>query len=167
MLEQELTAIKQILSGKKYLLIFLISSFIFFLIFYFLTLWTVTDKSLKIFIMMNGHNYTFFSFLLLGIISLLLGVYVSLFVYKIKLINKKKLIGLTGVFSFISGVFASGCPMCGAFLFGLLGFPLALFFMPFKGLELRILALLLSSLSVYFLARSLEKCGVTNKYTKK
>ena len=160
MLEQELTAIKQILSGKKYFLIFLISSFVFFLIFYFLTLWTVTDKSLKIFIMMNGYNYAFFSFLLLGIISLLLGVYSSLFVYKTKLINKNKLIGLTGVFSFISGVFASGCPMCGSVIFALLGFPLALFFLPFKGLELRILVLILSSLSVYLLARSLEKCKI-------
>lgn len=163
MLEKELLTIKQVLSDKKYLFIFLISSFIFFLIFYFLTLWTVTGKSLRIFIEMNSYNYAFFSFLLLAVVALLLGVYVALFVFKIKLMNKGKLIGLAGIFSFIAGLLGSGCPMCGSIIFALLGMPLALFFLPFKGLELRILALILSSLSVYFLARSLRGCKIYNK----
>ncbi len=107
----ELDIIKRVLSNKKYFFLFLISSLITFSVFYFLTLYAVTDKSLWIFIEMNGYNYTFFSFLFMAIIALLLGIYASLFVFKIKLINKGKLIGLSGIFGLIAGIFSSGCPM--------------------------------------------------------
>ena len=155
---KELETVKQILKRKTYFLIFLITSIIIFLVFYFLTLWEVTDKSLRIFIEMNGYNYAFFSFLFLVIIALLLGVYVALFIFKIRMIKRGS--GFSGFLGFIAGLLSSGCPMCGSVIFALLGFPLALFFLPFKGLELRVLSIILLLFSVYFLARSLDKCKI-------
>jgi len=173
---RELEIIKQVLLRKKYFLLFLISSLITFFVFYFLTLWEVTDKSLKIFIEMNGYNYAFLTLLLLGIIALLLGVYVAIFAFKtsefrensdsvqkssisdIKLTRRGKLIGFSGFLGFIAGLLSSGCPMCGSVIFALLGFPLALFFLPFKGLELRLLSIILLLFSVYFLAKSFVRC---------
>lgn len=149
---------------RKYSLLFIISSLIFFIVFYLLTLATTTEHSLSIFIMMNGISYTILTFFLLAVIALLLGVYISLVVYSFKIkIKAKKIGGSIGVIGLIVGLFSAGCPMCGAFLFGLLGFPLALFFMPFKGLELRVLSILLLLFSVYFLAKSLNKCKIYKK----
>lgn len=153
-----LEVIKNVLSRKNYFVLFIIVSLILFIVFYFLTLATVTNQSLKIFIMMNGGLYALLTFLLLALIALLFGVYVCLIVFVIKFAGKGFVSGLFGGSGLIAGLFGAGCPMCGAFLFGLLGFPLVLFFMPFKGLELRLFSLILILVSIYFVARSLDKC---------
>ena len=152
--------IKNILVRRNYFLIFVFSSIFIFAIFYILTLATTTDQSLSIFIMMNGFWFMVSTFLLLGVIAILFGIYISLFVFKIKLRCKGKgiIVSIFGGGGLIAGLFGAGCPMCGGFLFALIGMPLALFSLPFKGLELRILAILLLSLSVYFMSRSLVSC---------
>ncbi len=152
--------IKFVLHKRNYLILFVCASLISFLVFYFLSLLTIADNSLAIFVMMNGFWFSFAMFLMLALIALLFGVYVSLLVFKIKLNCKGKgfLVSVFGGSGLIAGLFGAGCPMCGAALFALFGAPLALFFLPFKGLELRLLALVLLGLSVYFLSRSLIKC---------
>src|SRR3989338_8582549 len=99
---------------------------------------------------------------------MLFGVYAVLLTYiiRLKLRHKKKASKSHGIFGgagFLTGLFSAGCPMCGAFLFGLFGAPLALFFMPFKGIELRVLALLLMGISVYMIAKSLLECKMKDK----
>ena len=149
---------------KEHVVLFIVSSLIFFIIFYLLTLATTTDHSLGIFIMMNGVSYTIWTFFLLVVIALLLGVYISLIVYSFKIKMKaKKIGGSIGIVGMIVGLFSAGCPMCGAFLFGLFGFPLALFFMPYNGLELRVLSILILVFSIYLISRSLTKCKIRKK----
>ena len=155
--------VKNILSKRNYLILFICSSALLFFIFYILTLATVTNQSLGIFIMMNGFWYTIATFFLLALIAMLFGVYAVLLTYiiRLKLRHKKKASRSHGIFGgtgFLVGLFSAGCPMCGAFLFGLFGAPLTLFFMPFKGLELRMLALVLLSISVYLIGKSLIRC---------
>ena len=143
---------------------FLISSLIFFIIFYILTLATTTDHSLNIFIMMNGISYAIWTFFLLAVIALLLGIYISLVAYFLRMRLKSNKVGSSiGIVGMTVGLFSAGCPMCGAFLFGLFGFPLALFFMPFNGLELRVLSVLILVVSIYLISRSLIKCKVIIK----
>lgn len=149
---------------QENLLWFLISSLMFFVIFYILTLATTTNHSLSIFIMMNGFSYTIWTFFLLAVIALLLGIYISLAVFSFKIkLKSNKTSGFIGVVGLIVGLFSAGCPMCGAFLFGLFGFPLALFFMPYNGLELRALSVLILVVSIYLISRSLAKCGINRK----
>ena len=153
--------IKNILNSKNYLILFISASFLTFLVFYLLTLATTTNQSLEIFIMMNGFLYTLSTFFLLAIASLLFGIYIILLAYKFrkKCKNGKEIIsGIFGSSGLIAGLFGAGCPMCGAALFALFGAPLALFFLPLKGLELRLASIILLSLSIYFLSRSLIKC---------
>jgi hypothetical protein len=153
--------IKNILAKRAYFLIFLFSSVLIFSIFYILTLATTTDHSLSIFIMMNGFWFMVSTFFLLGIAALLFGIYVSLFSYDISERCKGgKIGGFFGAIGLIAGLFGAGCPMCGGALFALIGMPLALFFLPFKGLELRLGAIVLLALAVYFLSRSMIKCKI-------
>ena len=154
--------IKNILNRKNYLILFISVSLLTFLVFYLLTLATVTDQSLGIFIMMNGFWYTLSTFFLLAVIALLFGVYVSLLAFKIKLRCKGKgiIVSIFGGSGLIVGLFGAGCPMCGAALFALFGAPLALFFLPFKGIELRLLSIILLSLSIYLRSRSLIECKI-------
>lgn len=161
---ETMNLIKRILSETKYLLVFIFSSIILFALFYLLTLATTTNHSLSIFIMMNGFWFMIFTFFLLGIASLLFGIYVSLFFYNIaKRYKKGKTNGFFGTIGLIAGLFGAGCPMCGGFLFGLIGMPLALFFLPFKGLELRLASIILLSLAIYFLSKSMIRCEINRK----
>ncbi len=149
----------EVLIKKNYFLAFAGVSIMIFALLYYLTLATTTDQSISIFIMMNGVNYASATFVLLGVIALLSGIYVSLLIFKIKMKGMAiagSSIGLSGI---IAGIFGAGCPMCGSLVFGAFGAPLALFFMPFKGIELRVLSIILLSISIYFLARSLNKCN--------
>ena len=163
--------VKNILSKRNYLILFICSSALLFFVFYILTLATVTNQSPGIFIMMNGFWYTIATFFLLALIAMLFGAYAVILAYSIrlKLRHKKKASKSHGIFGgagFLTGLFSAGCPMCGAFLFGLFGAPLTLFFMPFKGLELRMLALALLSMSVYLIGKSLSECKIRGKGRK-
>lgn len=149
---------KEILTKRNYLLLSLGASTVLFSIFYVFTLITTTDQDLTIFVMMNTLSYTIVTFMLLLVAAVLFGLYAALLVYALKQRSPGKKSCLWGSSGLIVGLFSAGCPMCGAFLFGLIGAPLALFFLPFKGLELKVLAILLLSLSVYSLGKSLGKC---------
>ncbi len=163
-IKESLKITGEILSRVNYFAVFLITSFAGFFIFYKLTLWTVTDNSLEFFVMMSGVNFTLLSLISLGIIALLFGVFLSMFAYKIKTAKKaSKGSGFFGAIGLITGGLAAGCPTCGAILFSLIGAPLALMILPFKGLELKILSIVLLLLSNYFLAKSLaesETCEI-------
>lgn len=161
-------SILEVLSKKNYFILLLITSVFMFAIFYALTLATTTDHDPAIFIMMNGVNYTAITLVLFILISLLFGVFISLLVYKIKASSKGKkslnIIGGSG--GLIAGIFGAGCPMCGSAVFALFGAPLALFFMPFKGLELRVLSIILMLASIYFVSKSSCFCKMNSEAKK-
>lgn len=152
--------ISSVLKERKYFLIFAFTSFFVFISLSLLTLATTTNFSPEIFVMMNGKQYAFLTLLLFIGISFLSGLYFSLLFYKILAASplRKKASSFAGSGAFLLGIFSTGCPMCGAFLLGLLGFPLALFFMPFKGLELRFLSFLFLLLAVYLMSKELTHC---------
>ncbi len=112
---------------------------------------------------MSGYDYTYFTLLSFVIISVLFGVYLSLVVYRFKLVKimreKKGIsVGFIGYLGLVAGVFGAGCPTCGSVIFALVGAPLALMYFPFRGLELRILAIVILLVSIYILTRSLYRC---------
>ncbi len=166
--KEAINVIRQIYKNKKYFYITLIVAIISFIVFYKLTLATIADNSLKIFIAMSGYNYTYFTLLSFVIISVLFGIYLSVFIYRFKLIKLMKekkgtSIGFIGYLGLIAGVFGAGCPTCGSVVFALVGAPLALMYLPFRGLELRLLSIVILLVSIYLLTRSLYKCDVCEK----
>lgn len=149
-----------VLSNWKYLLTFIITSLVGFLVMYKFTMLTVANQSLKIFIMMSGVNYTFLDLFVTAIIALLFGLFFTLFVYKFILARKISKTGLLGSLGLAVGLFSLGCPTCGAFFFMLLGFPLALMYLPWGGMELKLLSVGFLLLSNYFIVRGMVSCKV-------
>ncbi len=165
--KETINVIKQIYKNRKYFYITLIVAIVLFVVLYKLTLATIADNSLKIFIMMSGYNYTYFTLLSFVVISVLFGVYLSVFVYRFKLIKimkekKGTSIGFIGYLGLVAGVFGAGCPTCGSVVFALVGAPLALMYLPLRGLELRLLSIVILIVSIYLLTRSLYKCDLKN-----
>jgi len=150
--------IVQALTEKKFFLVFSVVSILVFVILSFLTLATTTDYSIEIFVMMNGFMYAVLTFFLFAIIALLMGIYTSLLAYKFSFNKSNLKVTGPGVLGFFTGIIGTGCPMCGALVLGYIGAPLALFFLPFKGLELRILSIVLLAASVFLIARNLTTC---------
>lgn len=146
-----------VLKRKKYAFVAAITTIVIFSVSYYLTVLNVAYKSIFIYVEMEGFWFTFTSLILTLAIAILFGIYTGLFVFRRDLIKK----GMTGVVSgaggIISSAFAAGCPSCGAPLLALFGAPTALLSLPFHGLEIKILSILLLFLSVYLLTESIEK----------
>src|SRR3989344_6556863 len=158
-IKQSWRTLIEVLSYKKFFIIAGITALILFGVLYYLMVSTVANNSLKIAIMMSGVNFIYLSILLITIMSILFGIYLSLVMFKFSFINAKK--GAFGFFGGIIGAFGVGCPTCGAFLFGLIGAPLALMLLPYRGLELQVVGILLLILSVFFVGKGLTgKCEI-------
>ncbi len=153
--------IRHVISQRNYFLIFLASANIFFGITYFLTLATITGYSLQIFVMMNGLRYAVLTLFMSAGISLLFGLWLSLLIYRIRLKRNGLKANGSGFIGSSAGIVGAGCPMCGSLILGLFGAPLGLFFLPFKGLEIKALSLIFLSSSVFIMSKDLncKKCG--------
>lgn len=147
-----------ILKRKKYLFTAVAAVAVMFVLSYVLTVWNITGKSLSAYAVMSGWGFTLFSLFLSLVIAALFGVYLSLFLARRRLVQAKearnKLASASGM---ATGLLAAGCPTCGAPLFALLGAPLALFSLPFHGLELKVLSVVLLALSIYLIAENIKK----------
>lgn len=157
-MNQALANILIVLRERKYFLLFSFSSFLSFIVLSLLTLATTTNFSPGIFVMMNGRSYALITLLLFILLSLLSGIYLAMLFFRSAGISRGRKHHLTSLSGFFVGFFSTGCPMCGAFLLGLLGFPLALFYLPFKGLELRFLSFFLLLTGVYLIAKNIHRC---------
>ena len=115
-----------------------------------------------------GRTILLSSFISLIIISLLFGVLASLFVFKIKAREKNTKLGVIGGLGVLLGVIAPGCAACGIGLLSVLGLGSAfLTFLPFEGLELSILAILLLNLTILKASKDLTTCKVCQIHMKK
>lgn len=159
-IKESILFMKNVLSSWKYFLLFAIISLIGFLVMYKFTMLTVANQSLKIFIMMSGVNYTFLDLFITAIIASLFGIFVSLFVYKFISVRKLSKTGILGSIGLTTGLFSLGCPTCGAFLFMLIGMPLALMYLPWSGMELKVLSVGFLLLSSYLITRGMTRCKI-------
>ena len=147
--------IKLIYTSKKYLLISLIVSSALFVVLYYLTFYFTTPRALR---SMEGAFYFYFTFASNFIISILFGLNVSIILHRSRMKNKiakESTLSSTGV---IAGAFASGCPVCGSLLLPLIGVSSGLTIFPFRGLELKALAVSLMVISTYFVLKGNNKC---------
>ncbi len=162
-----------VLKRKKYGLIALGAATLMAGLSYYLTIVNVAFHSFSILVQMDGPSFVAVSLGLSLIISALFGIYLGLFIFRHDLIKEKKNVlprtepsngsgtgakpALSGIGGTIAGVVAAACPSCGAPILAFFGAPLALMALPFQGLEIKVLSILLLMLSVYLLAESIEK----------
>ncbi len=147
-----------ILKRKKYAMIALAATVIMGAISYFLMVVNIYHKNIFAYAEMNGTLFTIVSLFFGLIISLLAGFYFSMLVFRRDIVKAKTIkdnaSGLAGIGT---GIVASGCPSCGVPLLGLVGFPLALYYLPFKGLELKVLSIGFLLLSLYLISKNIKK----------
>ncbi len=148
-----------ILKRKKYALIGTFAALLIGGTSYYLTLADVAFNSVSVLIEMDGLLLTVFSFTLSFVVAILFGVYWALFFFRREIIKKEStakptILSMGGT---VATVIASGCPTCGAPFLALFGAPLGLLSLPFRGLELKILSIILLSFSIYLLAQNIER----------
>lgn len=109
-------------------------------------------------LMMASIEYIVTAFTLLGFISVLFGLNVSLLMYKYR---QLKQLGLKETGASALGVFAgsmgAGCPVCGALVLSLLGVSAGLSVFPLKGLEVQVLGVGLLLIATFLNARSIVR----------
>lgn len=153
--------ISNVLKNGKYLLAAVITAGASFFVLHYLMLSSIADYSIVLFFQMSGFWFSVLSLLSNAAIAIFFGVNLALFLSVFASSKKLGVCAGTGNFAgIISGAFASGCPMCGSLLFAAVGNPLALFFLPFGGLELKAVSILLLVASVYFLSNGTKGCKV-------
>jgi hypothetical protein len=154
--EETSKAIKLVFSRKKCLWVSLIFGIVSFGFLYYFLVSSVADNDIWISVMMSGAGFVTFSIISSLLIAGLSGILISMVLFKFD--NFKKIEG-KGFFGFLGsgiGAFGVGCPTCGAFLFSLIGLPLALTYLPFRGLELQALSVVILLVSVYFTGKSIN-----------
>lgn len=136
---------------RKKLWLAVASALLAFALSYYLMVFNVTGGSISIYADMNGFWYTVLTLGMSAIISVLFGVWVALVAFTSKP-------GLSGFLGTLVGAAATGCPTCGAPLLALAGFPLGLFYLPFWGLELKAISIILISASIWPMIGGKDGC---------
>ena len=146
-----------ILKIKKYLFSFIILTIVFCFLYYELTIYGI--KTFDNFIYFNGVNYVIFYIILSFLISILLGLWLTIMFYKFQCLKKIDLKhSVTSFLGLLLGVFGTGCSGCSFTLFSyflsFFGLALGLAKLPLQGLELKILSLILLLVSNYFVLKN-------------
>jgi|SRR3989344_1252000 len=169
-MKDSFTNISKIFSQKKYFFFLFSISLIFFVL-------NVTIKNFntvkRIFSVGILEGIIFFSTLIIGfketvpvatfilviIISLLTGLLFTVMIYKVASMRKiSGQLGLFGVMGVFLGVFIPGCVACSVGVLGVLGITgSTLALLPFKGLELQIISIVLLSFGILY-----SSCNISN-----
>ena len=167
------TNFKRVYYNWKYSLFTVLIALMFYLFNVLISSWRIVLENyealgflrgLKLFFTLSiGFGYTikFHSFVSLLIISLLVGVFSSLVVFKTRIGTKLdgKKVGLLGSFAIFLAVLAPGCAVCGIGLISMLGFGAGLLsLLPYEGLELSIISISILIYSIIKLSNDLYVC---------
>lgn len=93
------------------------------------------------------------SLFLLVVVAILTGANLTLVVQRLQTIRASGKMSLMVGGSSLIGIVGSGCASCGLPILALLGLSGAIFYLPFQGLELSVLAIVLLSISLYVLIK--------------
>ncbi|MDQ7009104.1 MAG: hypothetical protein Q9M94_02335 [Candidatus Gracilibacteria bacterium] len=105
-----------------------------------------------------GHTFFITEITLTVIISLLFGLFIGATLYKINYFSVKKSgIGILGGFI---GALVSGCPACSITLASYLGLAGFMYLLPYSGLELKVLSVLILLYANYSTIKNLEVCKI-------
>lgn len=153
-MSERFSTIKSVLKQKKYFLIFLITTLIYLGIYYLIINYFLTSFSL--FFTTYVKSYAYPAFILNIIVAILMGVNISLLIYRMKEFATDKKSSMMSGMGIFAAALANGCPGCFAGLFpvilSIFGISATLSILPFNGLELQGLSAVLLGASIFFLA---------------
>jgi len=150
-----LQKIKSILKQKSYFRLSLISSLLYlifstYLIYYFF-------NGFYLFFNYSIRYYPSLNILFTIILSFLFGINLSLIIFRFKEIKKYNNESGTGIFTSVLSLFSAGCPVCSftilSFLIPGLSATFSLAILPFKGLEIQLLGILLLLIGIFILTK--------------
>ena len=145
--------IKNILKQKNYFIIFLFT----FIIYLILSGLLINYFFRGFYLFFQQATYAFFNILATLILGFLLGINLALIVYRFKEIKKYNNESGAGLFSSAISLFGAGCPVCSFTILSLIipGFSsvFSLAILPFKGLEIQLIAILALLLSIFYLTK--------------
>ena len=101
-------------------------------------------------------SYSPLSVVFLVIFSVLGGLSATLYDYKVNMVSKFRKGEKLGIIGGVLGVFTSACAVCYPFLLAILGIQAAFAILPFGGLEVQALSIILLCLSAIFMAKDIE-----------
>ena len=154
--------IKSILKQKSYLKIFLIT----FIIYLILSLFLINYFFLGFELFFQKAAYAIFNLLFTLILAFLLGINLSLIIYRFKEAKKYNNESGTGIFTSILSLFGAGCPVCFFTVISLIipgvSVVSSLAVLPFKGLEIQLLTIILVLISIFTLTKQ-NTCNINYK----
>jgi hypothetical protein len=166
-----LKSIKKILSKKNYFLIATITALTFFSLNIFLKNFKLIESMISKLSLKEYINLIFSLFiggikenalhstLIMILISILLGITISLMHFKLKSNNSiKKNISKSGTAGAILGATVPVCAPCGLGLLSLIGLGGVLTYLPYQGTELGFLSIGLLSYSILHMGKDLSDC---------
>ncbi len=172
-LSDKLAVIKEIYSKSRYLSVLVIVSVFIYILNATIVQWSNLKLAgtIGLFnLITTGFYYsvtreTFYTSLM---VSLLTGILISILSYKSKDILKKKgnYLGFIPSIAVFLGFLAPGCAACGIGLAAVLGLGAVLINMPFKGLEISLLAIILLIYSINKTLVSFIVCKTPIKHVK-
>ena len=151
-MKNPLLTIKQVLSRKSYLVIFLIAGLFYGLLFAVMT--NLID-------IRSGLNYITIAFTKVSatffiLFSILGGLLIALHIFAIKNMQKTLKSANVGFFGAFMSFFTTTCPFCKPLLLSLIGFSGSLAILKY-GMALAIASALLLIVSIYLAASSIER----------
>ena len=154
------------LKTKKYIFIVIICALPMFIMSYYLTVAHIYEKSIVLYSQLFGIGFTLVTLVLNLAIAIFFGIYIALLFYKKEVVKNKSISDkITGIGGTAAAILASGCPACGLPLFAFLGFGAFISYLPYKGIEIKIISLILLLISIYLITKNIEKnlaCKIPN-----
>ena len=150
-----LEKIKSLLKQKFYFRIFLIT-FLFYLL---LSTYLIYYFFNGFYLFFNYHlkYYPYLNILFTLILAFLFGLNTSLMIFRFKEVKSYNNESGTGIFTSVLSLFSAGCPVCSftilSFLIPSLSVTFTLAILPFKGLEIQFLGIMLLLISIFILTK--------------
>lgn len=175
-----ISAWKEVFSRRKYWMVLAGAALLFYILNALITSWRtivsviselgISTGSIVVFNILAGFWKVMpvSSAVTLILISILTGMLIALMLYKFEFTRETS--ARAGVFSSIAlflGFLVPGCASCGIGLAALLGLSASFATLPFKGLELSVLALGILGLSIFRVSNTLFSCKRLNSSEKK
>ena len=147
--------LKALLKQKSYFRIFLLSFILYLLL-----------STYLIYYFFNGF-YSFFNYyiryypwlnvLFTLILAFLFGINLALIIFRFREVKSYNNESGTGIFTSIISLFSAGCPVCSfsiiSFLIPAIGTTFSLAILPFKGLEIQLLGIVILLISIFILTK--------------
>ena len=111
-----------------------------------------------------GYTYFVVNSFLQYLISFLFAIFISVFCYKyVKFSTFDKKGSSTSVFGTFLGILVAGCPACSLTVASYLGLTSLVVFLPYYGLELKFIAVIILLFTNYYSLKDLNTCKVKLK----